>query len=118
MRLALDHHYSPTIAEQLRDKGHDVVAAVEQGWEREDDGPLLAACAAEQRSLVTNNVSDFTAIARSWAAQGRSHHGLVFTSDASLPRSRATIGRYVHLLHDLLTSNPRPDAMVDRIHWL
>jgi hypothetical protein len=118
MRLALDHHYSRTIAEQLRDKGHHVVAAVEQGWEREDDEPLLALCATEERSLVTNNVSDFTAVARRWAVQGRSHHGLVFTSDASLPRTRATIGRYVHLLHDLLTSNPHPGAMVDRIHWL
>jgi predicted nuclease of predicted toxin-antitoxin system len=118
MRLALDHHYSPTIAEHLRDKGHDVVAAIERGWEREADEPLLALCAAEQRSLVTNNVSDFTAIARHWAAQGRSHCGLVFTSDARLPRSRATIGRYVNLLHDLLISYADPDGMVDRIHWL
>jgi hypothetical protein len=117
MRLALDHHYSRIIADQLRDKGHDVVAAIEQGWEWELDEPLLALCASEQRALVTNNVADFTAIARRWAAQGRSHAGLVFTSDASLPRTRATIGRYVQLLHDLMTEHSE-DALVDGVHWL
>lgn len=118
MRLALDHHYSRAIAEQLRDKGHDAVAAIEQGWERETDEPLLMLCATEQRALVTNNVSDFTTIAQRWSMQGRSHYGLVFTSDVSLPRTRATIGRYVRLLHDLLTERPGPEPLIDRVHWL
>jgi hypothetical protein len=118
VNLALDHHYSRLIAEQLRESGHDVVAAVEHGWEAEDDESLLTLCGSEQRALLTNNVSDFTVIARSWAGQGRSHAGLAFTSDASLPRARGTIGKYVRLLDDLLAENPAPTAFVDRIHWL
>lgn len=118
MKIALDHHYSRAIAEQLRDIGHDVVAAIERGWEREDDEPLLAVCESEHCALVTNNVSDFTVIAQRWAAQSRSHAGLIFTSDASLPRTRATIGKYVELLDALITENAGVDAFVDRIHWL
>lgn len=118
MRLALDHHYTKVIAEQLRAKGHDAVAAVERCWEREDDEPLLALCESEQRALVTNNVSDFTVIAQRWATQSRSHAGLVFTSDASLPRTRATIGTYVRLLDEMLAENADLDAFIDRIHWL
>ena len=118
MRLGLDHHYSKLIAETLRDRGHDVVAAIEVGWEDEDDEPLLARCAAEKRVLLTNNVADFAVIARRWQADGRSHHGLWFTSDASLPRSRDMVGRYVELIDDLMRANPEEDSFVDRNHWL
>lgn len=118
MRLALDHHYSRLIAEQLRISGYDVVAAIERDWAAEDDEPLLTFCAAEQRVLLTNNVSDFMAIARRWMAEGRSHAGLIFTSDTSLPRTRDMIGRYVELLDALLVENATDDAFTDRIHWL
>jgi predicted nuclease of predicted toxin-antitoxin system len=118
MKLALDHHYTRAIAEQLRSRGHDAVAAIERGWDREEDEQLLAICASEQRALVTNNVADFTAIVRRWAIQGRTHAGLIFTSDASLPRTRGTIGAYVKLLDDLLSQHPGPDAFTDLVHWL
>lgn len=118
VNLALDHHYSKQIAARLRDRGHAVVAAVEHGWEGEGDEPLLVLCAAEQRALLTNNVSDFVSIACRWASEGRQHSGLIFTSDASMPRSRRTIGRYVTALDRLLTAHPADDAFHDRIHWL
>jgi hypothetical protein len=118
LKLALDHHYSPAIARQLRAGGHDVVGAIEPTWEALDDEALLEACHREERALLTNNVADFAIIARRWAPQGRRHHGLIFTSDASMPRSRNTISRYVTRLDALLTLYPRPDAMLDQIHWL
>lgn len=118
VRLALDHHYSPRIASQLRELGHDVVAAVERGWEAEDDESLFVLCTGERRVLVTNNVADFAVISRRWHAEGRSHAGLCFTSDASLPRSRAMIGAYVTCLDALLAANPGDMAFVDRVHWL
>jgi uncharacterized protein with PIN domain len=118
MKIALDHHYSRVIAETLRASGHDVVAAVERGWEREEDETLLALCEQEQRVLMTNNVADFAVIVQRWAAQGRSHAGLIFTSDSSLPRNRGTIGKYVELLTALLLDGAEPDVWRDRIHWL
>lgn len=118
MRLALDNHYSPTIAVRLRETGHDVVAAVERGWERENDERILAISAEEARALMTNDIADFTAISRRWAADGRTHAGLIFTSDASMPRGRATIGRFVDALDALLRLHPAEDAFKDRVHWL
>ena len=118
VKLALDHHYSPAIATELRARGHDVIAVIERGWETEEDEPLLALCAQEVRALLTNNVGDFTVISRRWALEGRQHSGLVFTSDASMPRARRTIGRYVEALDALMRSNPAPDALVERVSWL
>lgn len=118
MRLALDNHFSPVIAAKLRERGHDVMAAAEQGWARHSDEALLTGCQREQRALLTNDVTDFTRLAREWAADGRSHAGLVFTSNASMPRSKKMIGRYVRALDALLQANPAADAFADRIHWL
>jgi hypothetical protein len=116
--LALDHHYSHLIAPQLRDRGHDVVAVQERRWHQASDEDLLDNCAAEERALVTNNVGDFVAIAQRWAGEGRHHAGLVFTSDASLPRTRGRIGRYVERLDAMLGDNGGETTFVDRIHWL
>jgi predicted nuclease of predicted toxin-antitoxin system len=118
VRLALDHHYSRLIAEQLRERGYDVVAVYERGWHLAGDEELLEHCSEDGRALLTNNVGDFVAISQRWAGEGRSHAGLVFTSDASLPRTRATIGTYVGLLADLLTDNLDAGAFTGRIHWL
>lgn len=118
MRITLDHHYSPLIAARLREAGHDAVAAVERGWHQEEDEDLLATCTREGRALVTNDVADLTVVCRAWAAEGRSHCGVIFTSDASMPRSRRTIGRYVEALDDLLHRHPEEEAFRNRSHWL
>jgi hypothetical protein len=118
MRLALDNHYSTVIARQLRQRGHDVDAVVERDWGLLEDEALLAACAAEQRALVTNNVPDFAVIARQWQADGRDHCGLVFTSDASRPRTRAATGRFVTDLAALLDAHPARDALANQVVWL
>lgn len=118
MKLAIDHHYPTTIADVLRNHGHDVVTALECGWECEDDESLLVLCAAEGRALLTNNVADFAVIARRWAAEGRQHAGLIFTSDSSLPRTRAMTGHYAKLLQTLLLGHPDEHDFDDRIHWL
>lgn len=118
MRLALDHHYSPRIAELLRTRDHDVVAAVERGWEQEADEPLLSICTQDARALLTNNVGDFVTVARHWATETRSHFGLIFTSDASMPRGRDSIGRYVEALDEILRLHPGADALRDLQLWL
>ena len=118
MKLALDHHYSPQVANRLRVRNHDVIAVIEAGWEAEDDDELLAHCTADGRTLLTNDVADFAVIARRWQTEGRSHAGLIFTSDASLPRTRNTIGRYVAAIAALMKANAGDESFVDRIHWL
>lgn len=118
MKLALDHHYSPSIAVELRERGHDVVAVIDRGWETEDDESLLVLCHEERRPLLTNNVGDLATILRRWAAEGRDHSGVIFTSGTSMPRHRQTIGRYIEVLERLLRASPQADAFADRLHWL
>lgn len=118
MKLALDHHFPGPIAPGLRDRGHNVVAAIEVGWNELDDPVLFEQCVEDGRALLTNNVRDFVPIVREWAAEGRSHHGLILTSDASMPRTRDNVGGYVDALDSLLAEHPDDDAFVNRVHWL
>jgi len=118
VKLALDHHYSARIAASLRDLGHDVMGVAERGWEAETDKDVLALCLGEQRALLTNNVADFAVIVGRWALEGRSHAGLVFTSDKNMPRSSDWIGQYVRALDYLLQSLPGDDAFTDQVWWL
>lgn len=91
---------------------------MEQGWEREDDEPLLAPCSEGSRTLLTNNVRDFVIIARSWSAEGRGHSGLIFTFDASMPRNRDIIGHYVEALDEIMRMRPGHHALRDQVLWL
>lgn len=118
MRLALDHHYSPTIALRLRELGFDVVAVQERGWHSVGDEFLLNQCADDERSLLTNNVADFLPIVQRWAQQGRLHAGLIFTSDRSMPRTRAMTGAYVDALSAVLLLYRAPSSAAGLILWL
>ena len=115
----LDEQYSREIAEQLRDRGHDVTAVKEVPVpEGVDDEPLLRRARDDRRALLTNNVRDFAPLARQWAAGGEDHAGLIFTADESMARSRNTIGLYVERLSELLHANPDDDAVRNRAEWL
>ena len=89
MRLLLDHHYPTVVAARLRERGHDVQAAIERGWHTAADDALLGWCAGEGRALMTSNVADFAPLAREWSAHGRVHAGLLITSDTTWPRTTA-----------------------------
>jgi hypothetical protein len=118
VRLALDHHYPQAVAKELRNRDHDVITALERDWGAWDDEPLLVACTVDRRALLTNSVRDFAPLARQWAADGRAHSGLIFSSDSSMPRTRANVGAFVEALDGLLRDHPGENDFDDRIHWL
>ena len=96
----------PSIAPQLRKRGHDVEAI--QGNvepEGQEDDPVLRLAAASSRVLVTDNADDFTRLHRLFLAEGEDHAGLLLASSRNLPRSKRTIGLWVRTLHAFLTSN-------------
>jgi len=116
VKLLLDEHYSPTIVEELRTRGHDVDSVKEQDDLRGvGDRELWSRAAAEDRVLVTEN-ADFMPLVRE--TLGDPVVGVVFTSPHSLPRSRATIGTYVVQLDALLQQRSADVALPGGVHWL
>ena len=119
MRLLLDEHYSLVIAEQLRSRGHDVVAVTERpelvGLK---DVELFQLMPVERRAIVTENWGDFQHELRSAAAAGMTHYGALFTSRKQLPRGKRTIGLYVRVLDDFLARHPAEDALLNDYRWL
>jgi predicted nuclease of predicted toxin-antitoxin system len=108
-RLLLDEMLSGEIAAQLRSKGHDVIAVVEDSaLTGTSDEELLAHATSSRRCLVTANVRDFAPIAAYWSSRGRSHSGLVYVVNRAFPNDRSLVGALVTALDDLLRSGEVP----------
>jgi Domain of unknown function (DUF5615) len=119
LRLLLDELYPPLIAEQLRARGHDVVAVAERpDLAGRSDAELLSLMATERRVILTENWGDFQREMQRAAAEGSTHYGVVFTSRAQLPRGKNTIGLYVRVLDDFLNRHEAEDALLDSHRWL
>jgi predicted nuclease of predicted toxin-antitoxin system len=119
LRLLLDEHYSHEIAEQLRERGHDVTAVTgDPALEGLDDESLLGLARDQGRALLTNNVRDFALLILEWTGRGESHAGVIYTSDDGMPRSRNTIGLFVERLSALLDNHPGEESFRDRVEWL
>jgi predicted nuclease of predicted toxin-antitoxin system len=91
VKLLLDEMVSAVVADQLRDRGFDVVAV--QDPDRAhlrgiDDCVLLDHATEERRVLVTDNVPDLLACHRRRQARGHHHYGLLFFTNATFPRHR------------------------------
>lgn len=98
-RLLLDEMFHPRIADELAKRGHDCRSAVaDPALRQRSDADLMAVAAAESRTLVTNNVTDFERLRRDRAADGSAVPPLIYTSDASFPRDRRFLGRLIEAL--------------------
>ena len=120
MRLVLDEHFSPEIARQLRQRGHDVVAARDllAGPDR-SDGALLRQATEAGRAVVTADVTDFTELHKSAVVSGRSHAGVVFVSPRRFPPTKRAIGRLVSALDAFLQAHRgEVRALAGQTWWL
>lgn len=119
MRVLLDEHFSPEIARQLRDRGHDAVAVREHpGMGGLSDRDVLALATTQRRAVVTENVADFIELHRAAIITRTSHFGLIFTSPRQFPRTRRAIGRLVRALEAWLSVHPSTDDLRDQTWWL
>jgi hypothetical protein len=106
-----------SVAEQLRIRGHDVVAVTEHPLLRgQSDSHVFEVAHAEIRVVVTENAGDFRVLAALWLQRGQSHGGMVFTSPKRWPLGDPrTVGRLVTALDDLIRSNV---DLTHREFWL
>jgi predicted nuclease of predicted toxin-antitoxin system len=110
MKLLLDEMYPSSVAEQLRERGHDVLSLHEPrhcGPEGAPDEEVWRCAISERRALVSENVGDFRRIEAHALANGEPVAQLIFTSDRQFPRGNPrTTGRLVHALDALLHAPP------------
>ena len=99
-RFLLDEMVSPKIGTGLDDRGHDVDAVTQRPdlMALHDDEPIVAAATAESRIMVTTNIGDFAVLDSRWAAEGRTHAGIVFVTTSAFPQDRSFIGSVVNAL--------------------
>ena len=100
---------SGEIAVQLRARGFDVLAAVEDVTLRSiADADLLAHASAGRRCVVTANIGDFAGIAAEWRATHRGHAGIIYIANRVFPQDRRFIGAVVSALKALLDARELP----------
>lgn len=111
-RLLFDEMYPETLATVLRDKGHDVLAvATSTGLVGKDDAFILEAATIAGRCVVTEDVRDYTTLARSTR-----HAGILLVAASRWPRTRSRIPRLTNALHDALSEGRIPGP--NEILWL
>jgi predicted nuclease of predicted toxin-antitoxin system len=120
LKLLLDAMFNPEIARQLRQRGHDVIAATE----RRDladllDPELLAAAQTEERAILTNDPGGFLELDLLYRQQSRAHYGVILTSDRRFDRNtERSIGQLVLVLDAFLRTQPPEPGATSLVHWL
>jgi predicted nuclease of predicted toxin-antitoxin system len=122
VRLLLDEMISATVAEQLRDRGHDVVAVQDGDLEHLrgiDDCELLDHAAQQRRAVVTDNIPDFVRCHQRRLDRHQPHYGLLLFTNDTFPRHRqdAFVGQVLAALEQQLQAHPDDDDS-GWIRWL
>jgi Domain of unknown function (DUF5615) len=116
-RLLLDEMFSPAIAAELRELGHDVIGVADRpelrAWSDEE---IFVWASAERRWLLTENVKDFRPILLRALSGGVPGCGVLFTSSRAFPRSRKDPGPLINALHTWLTAGPPAPPVTES--WL
>jgi predicted nuclease of predicted toxin-antitoxin system len=88
LSFLLDEDLSYRVAEGLRQRGVEAVSVHEigRGNKRILDEDQLAYATARGRVLVTYNRADYQALDAQWRIQERTHAGVLWCSEQSIPR--------------------------------
>ena len=119
LKLLLDEHISPDVAEGLRRRNRALVVRYVAEWEGgdflgRDDSACLQHAAKQGLTLVTYDRRTIPPLLKTWAEEERSHGGVVFVDEKTI--SPADVGGLVRALK-LLTETGRWDWS-NRIYFL
>jgi Domain of unknown function (DUF5615) len=119
VRLLLDEMLSPTIARDLRARGHDVEAIQEhQEWQAYDDPEVLDLARRERRVLVTDNLVDMRPLHyEAITPGGTGDYGMVFMP-SGYRRTKADTGKIVTVLEQKLNEYPGERDLANGEDWL
>ncbi len=77
VELYLDEDVDVFVATLLRSHGFSVLTALEAGQLHKSDLEQLEYSTSQRRVLLTHNRADFEALAVSYFANGKTHHGII-----------------------------------------
>ena len=83
VRLYIDADISYKLAQALRTRGFDALAAYEVGMAEASDDEQMAYAAAEGRAVLTCDAQDFTTIFRDYWHSQRDHSGILVSQQLS-----------------------------------
>ena len=109
-KIYLNENLSWKISKALREYGYDVVSFHEVGMNAEEDDVQFDFSVSEKRAVLTNNFGDFVRLCDEYAASGREHYGVIFTTKCA---TGAIVGRLKKLL-----KNVTAEQMKNQIRWL
>jgi hypothetical protein len=89
LRLLLDEHLTPEIAEQVRAHNPNIPIVSIHHWRGgvyrgQPDELILEAAHEERLTLVTYDQRTIPPLVEWWGAEGRSHSGLIMVSEKSI----------------------------------
>lgn len=120
LKLLLDEHISPDVADGLRRRHPSLVVHWMAQWEdgtflgQEDSACLLEAATA-RLTLVTYDHRTIPPLLKKWAEEGRKHGGVIFVDEKTI--SPSDIGGLVRALIHLFKETGRWD-WTDRVYFL
>jgi hypothetical protein len=113
LNLLLDEMYSPGLAEALRAAGVDACTVVELGLAGSSDLEVFAAAITDGRTLLTENVADYTRISAEHLVAGQHHPGVLIALSSRFSRRAAGIGPLVAAISDIAGQQ-----LIDRLVYL
>lgn len=120
LKLLLDEHISPDVADGLRRRNRALVIHWMAEWEgggflgKEDSACLLEA-AEQGLTLVTYDRRTIPPLLKIWAEEGRRHGGVIFVDEKTI--SPADLGGLIRALIRLSKGSGKWD-WTDRVYFL
>jgi hypothetical protein len=117
VKLLFDEMWSYEIAVQLRQRGHDAIAATEaehaDRYAGTADAVVFERAQEDRRTIVTDNVADYESARLSLESAGQPHHGVIYALAPAFNRHRGeqVIGPMVRALDQFLGEHPGEEPL-------
>ena len=120
LRLLLDEHISPEVANGVQRRNRSLVVHPIVQWENgnslgKEDSVCLLEAAKQRLTLVTYDRRTIPPLLKLWAEEGRSHGGVIFVDEKTI--SPADIGGLVRALISLAREVGEVD-WTDQVYFL